>query len=83
MSLNLSTVYLFFTDRPMIGQSIKCDFCGKVDQSFTAKNANQLRIELTSNKGWYFMKIERELKDFCSEDCCQKWLVKSRQAMLA
>ena len=67
----------------MIGQSIKCDFCGKVDHSFVANNINKLRIELTSEKGWYFMKIDRELKDFCSDDCCQKWVLKKRRTMVA
>ena len=82
MSLNLNHC-LFLNDGLMIGQSIKCDFCGKVDQSFAARNANELRIELTSEKGWYFMKIERQLHDFCSDDCCQKWLLRERRAVMA
>ena len=78
--LNLeSSLFCIFLRHVMVGQSIQCDFCGKVDQSFEAKNINMLRIDLTANKGWYFMKIDRVLHDFCGEDCCQKWLLKNRR----
>ena len=67
----------------MLGQSIQCDFCSKTDTIFDEQNANKFRIHLTANHGWYFMKIDRQLRDFCSDECCQKWLLKNRNAVMA
>ena len=58
----------------MTGHSIKCDFCGKVENTFDEKNMTNFRVELTVNKGWYFFKEKKHLLDFCSDHCCQKWL---------
>ncbi len=58
----------------MIGQCIQCDSCGKLEYSIEEQNITKLRVTLTANKGWYFLKVDRHLKDFCSDECCQKWL---------
>ena len=63
----------------MVGLSIECDFCGRAENTFKEKNITRFRVSLTANKGWYFLKVDKELKDFCSDECCQKWLFEHKK----